>query len=67
MISLLLKVGLATKKIMQDGAQIPRHLPTTDRWQICEGKIPSKELRISGWNVNGIRSVIKKNELCPFI
>jgi len=56
-----LKIGYAAKKMIQDGTQIPLHLPTFDRWSLGDGKIPSREIRISGWNVNGIRSVIRKN------
>ena len=43
------------------------HPPTVDLWLLGDGKIDKKEVLVSGWNVNGIRAILKKNELDPFL
>lgn len=36
------------------------------RWTLGTGKLPS-DVKISSWNVNGIRSVIEKGELAKYL
>lgn len=38
----------------------PIHGPTTDLWTLGDGIIQKKNMLVSGWNVNGYRSIIKK-------
>ena len=46
-------------KKMANYASRPQHPPTTNLWKYSDGFTPNK-LKISSWNVNGIRSIIKK-------
>lgn len=46
---------------MANYASKPLHPPTTDRWVYGSGRTPH-HLKISLWNVNGLRSVIKKGD-----
>jgi hypothetical protein len=39
---------------------------SSHRWKLGDGKTPNK-LTISSWNVNGIRSVLKKSELQNYV
>jgi hypothetical protein len=45
----------------------PLHLPTVDQWPIGNGIFSKKQISISGWNVNGFRSIMKKGELQTFM
>lgn len=38
-----------------------RHGSTAYLWETGSGELPERELLVSGWNVNGIRAVIRKN------
>jgi hypothetical protein len=44
---------------MANYASEPRHDPTVGIWEYGDGVTPSK-LKVSIWNVNGLRSVINK-------
>ncbi len=44
---------------MANYASKAKHPSTSDMWEYGEGKTP-QELKISVWNVNGLRSVIRK-------
>jgi hypothetical protein len=45
----------------------PAHPPTTDLWTTGDGVIGKKNILVSGWNVNGYRSVVKKEVFGPFL
>jgi hypothetical protein len=62
-----LRPRFAKKKLMGEENSTPRHPPTTHLWQAGDGGLPRRELRVMGWNVNGVRSVLRKNELRPLL
>lgn len=47
---------------MANFASKPKHGPSTDMWEYGEEKTPNR-IKISAWNVNGIRSVVNKGSL----
>ncbi len=51
---------------MANFASVALHPPTVDLWQYGTGQTP-KKLKIATWNVNGLRSIIKKGELQNFM
>lgn len=51
---------------MANYASKPLHPPTTDRWVYGNGLTPDN-LTISLWNVNGLRSIIKKGHFKDYI
>lgn len=51
---------------MANYASEPRHQSTSSLWNYADGKTPS-ELKISSWNVNGFRSVIRKGLLQSYL
>ena len=70
MINKLLRYGpftFAKKRVTDIDNVVARHLPTTDLWATGYGILPKREMLVSGWNVNGIRSVMKKDKLVPFL
>ena len=70
MINKLLRHGsftFAKKRVTDIDNAVARHLPTTNLWATGDGILPKREMLVSGWNVNGIRSVLKKDKLVPFL
>ncbi len=62
------KHRLASKKFWtEEENSIPAHPPTAHLWSIGDGHIARKKLLVSGWNVNGYRSVLRKGALSPFM
>lgn len=51
---------------MANYASIPRHTETTSMWQYGTGSTSNK-IKFGAWNVNGIRSIIKKGELQSYL
>jgi len=43
------------------------HPPTTHLCKLGIGKIEKNKILVTGWNVNGFRSVKSKNKFIPFI
>ena len=55
------------KKITFGEPRSPLHPPTTHLWLTGSGHIDQDEILVSGWNVNGIRAIMRKNQLIPFL
>lgn len=50
--------GYLSSKMAQPGS-VALHPPTTGMWKLGDGVLP-KECKLIGWNVNGLRSVLRK-------
>ncbi len=61
------KQSLSTHKYIRNEKIIPSCSQTVDLWQTGTGNIPRKTIKVSGWNINGIRAALKKNALVPFL
>jgi hypothetical protein len=48
-------------------ASVPLHKSSHALWEVGDGIIPNKTIKISAWNVNGFRSIAKKGNLIEFI
>ena len=55
------------KKIATKDNCTPSHPPTTYLWKTGNGKVAKDHFLVAGWNVNGIRSIIRKKKLAPFL
>lgn len=51
---------------MANYASIPLHTSTESMWEYGDGRTP-QNIKITAWNVNGIRSVLKKGEIQKYI
>lgn len=64
--------GVNNVKIMSKGMKManflstPRHPATTELWSYANSTLPSR-LRIALWNVNGVRSILKKGTFHTFL
>lgn len=62
-----LKQTLGGYKYMRNEKITSSHPQTAHLWKLGDGKIPKKNIKVSGWNINGVRAAIRKNALVPFV
>lgn len=61
------KQTLSSFKYLRNEKNLPSCSQTIDLWSIGNGKIPNKKVKVSGWNINGLRALLRKNALTPFL
>jgi hypothetical protein len=67
MLLLTRNLFFATIAKISDKGVMPRHTPTTDLWPTGTGVLPNSTIRVSGWNINGFRSIANKGDLKSFL